>query len=330
MTTSQPYWPIFGHTWAIEQLDRSIANGRVGHAYMFSGPSAIGKTRLALAMAMRLNCQRSNKPCGECRACRKIEQQSHPDLLIIEADRVGGTLKIDQIREIQRSLSLRPYEAAYKIAIFRRFHEANAATQNALLKTLEEPAAQVILILTVEQPDQILPTIFSRCQVFNLRPLSLATVYDALQTMRHDKSDTDLELITQLSGGRLGWAVQAIVEPEALALRNEALELLMDILERKRLAERLSAAESLAKDKGHAVSLLEYWLTFWRDLMLIATGSQTRIINIDYEQQLQQLASFTEYGSAHHALEATREALQQLTRNANARLCLEVMLMRYP
>lgn len=330
MNTAQPSWPIWGHDWAVNQLDRSIANARVGHAYLFSGPSAIGKTTLALRMSQRLNCQRETKPCGECRACVKIMQRSHPDLLIVEAERVGGTLKIDQIRDLQRSLALAPYEAQYKIAILRRFHEANAATQNAILKTLEEPAPQVVIILTIEEPDRILPTIFSRCQVLNLRPLPLATVYDALQTMKHEKTDKEIELITQLSGGRIGWAVQAVVDSDALVERNEAIEFLLRLLNLKRRAARFKEAEGLAQDKNQLLLMLTYWLTFWRDLMLIATGSNTTIVNIDYQTQLENLAAFTEYGKAHHAVEATREALQQLGRNANTRLCLDVLLMRYP
>lgn len=195
-------FPVIGHDWAVAQLQRAFNNGRVRHAFLLQGPASIGKTTLARSMAMALNCTNEPKPCGECRACRLITSDGHPDIAIVEADQVGGTLKINQIRELQRTLALRPYEGRYRVAILRRFQEAQAAAQNAILKTLEEPARNVVLILTAEEPSAILPTIHSRCQIFNLRPLSIAHTIDALERswgLEHDKAS----ILAHLSGGEL-------------------------------------------------------------------------------------------------------------------------------
>lgn len=332
MATAHSFWPVWGHDWAIQQFERAFQHDRIHHAYLLSGPASIGKTTLARALAMRLNCTSEDKPCGQCRACSLIARQSHPDLSIVEADMVGGNLQIDRVRDLQRVLALRPYEAQYRVAILRRFQEANGATQNALLKTLEEPGPQVVLILTVEDIDRILPTILSRCQVMNLRPLAHEIVMEALETVpaTEDMSKRDIELIARLSGGRLGWALRVIADPAEIETRNMALEVLNRAIEGRKRVPRFEIANELARDKVLLREILSYWLTFWRDLMLIASGSEAPIINVDYAERLQQLAAFTEYGKAHHALQATRQAIKNLSQNANTRLLMEVLLLRYP
>ena len=329
--TSQP-WPIWGHEWAVQQLEKALQHDRLHHAYLLTGPASIGKTTLAKAFAMRINCLNANKPCGECRACKMTARNTYPDFTIVEAERVGGTLKIDNVRDLQRTLALRPYEAQYRVAILRRFHEANAATQNAILKTLEEPGPNVVMILTVENVDRILPTILSRCQVMNLRPLSLQLTQQALEYAPYAETaeNIDHDLLARLSGGRLGWALRVLQDPLELEDRNEALALLAEVLESRTRVARFAIAEKLAKDKVKLQHVLDYWLTLWRDLMLTATGSAAPIINIDYQERLQQWASFTTYGTAHHALEATRQAIKDLGKNANTRLLMEVLLLRYP
>ncbi len=286
---------------------------------------------MARALAMALNCLNPNPPCGQCRSCTLIMRNSHPDVTITEADHVGGVLKIDQIRDLQRSLSLRPYEARYKVAILRRFHEANAATQNALLKTLEEPAQNVVLILTAEQTDRLLPTILSRCQVMNLRPLPLEYTHDILRT-QHSSSDSEqLALIARLSGGRVGWALRTLDDQlTELGLRDGAISKLETILTTPTRVTRFRQAEELARDKSLLLTTLEYWLTYWRDLLHITSGSQAAIVNIDREENLYQLVQELDPFTVYSALQATRRTIKYLGQNANTRLSMEVLLLDYP
>lgn len=322
-------WPIIGHTWAVDQLRRALQFQRTRHAYLITGPASIGKTALAWALATALNCQGETPPCGQCRSCKLMASGGHPDVKIVESEHIGGTLKIEQVRELQRGLSLRPYEGHYKIAILRRFHEANAAAQNALLKTLEEPSSQVVIILTAETAEYpLLPTIVSRCQHLGLRPLALEETTNALR----DFWDVDAEqaaILAHLSGGRIGWAIRTLQDSSELDLRNEAVSALEQAIAGSRY-ERFQLAEELAKDKPRLLTILDIWQTYWRDVLLRATGSQAPILNIDRETVINKVAGSITSDMAQKALEATRQSEVYLGQNANTRLCIEVLLLDYP
>ena len=188
-------WNLIGHEWAVDMLKKHVANGTTRHAYLFAGPPGLGRRTLALRFAQALNCQtpvEAGIPCQECRDCWQIAAMQHADLTVIQADSEGGTLKVDQIREARRSLTLKPDQAAYRVALFLRFQEANDNAANALLKTLEEAPSYAVLILTADNAEQLLPTIVSRCEVLRLRPLSLAQVQSALESRGVESSRAKL------------------------------------------------------------------------------------------------------------------------------------------
>src|SRR6185369_3386264 len=124
--------------------------------------------------------------------CKQIEAMQHADLSIVQADAEGGTMKVDQIREARRLLAYKPYQSNYRVALFLRFHEANDSAANALLKTLEEAPSYAVLILTADNPEQLLPTIISRCEVLRLRPLKFEEVQRALETRGLDSGKAKL------------------------------------------------------------------------------------------------------------------------------------------
>lgn len=319
---------VIGHEWAAAQVERAFNHDRMRHAFLIQGPAAIGKTTFARSIAMRLNCTSDLKPCGHCRACRLIQQDGHPDVTIVEAASVGGTLKIDQIRDLQRKLAMRPYEGHYRVAILRRFQEAQAAAQNAILKTLEEPAGNVVLVLTAEEPSAILPTIQSRCQIFNLRPLSINQTIDALKTYWNLPESRAL-VLAHLSGGRLGWAVRSLEDEKELEFRQEAIALLEDCLKGNRVY-RFSQMDGLKLDKSRMLNMLDFWQSYWRDVLLLASGSQAPLTNIDREAPILTVAQQVGKARAQAALQATRQAILQLNANANNRLCMEVLMLNYP
>lgn len=321
-------WPVIGHDWAVDHLARALQHGRMRHAYLFAGPRQIGKTTLARAFAAALNCTGDAPPCGECRSCKLILKSAHPDLSIIEAEQDEGQIKIDQVRHLQQTLALRPYEARYRVAILRRFDAARPAAQDALLKTLEEPAPNAVLILTADSAERLLPTIISRCQPLNLRPLAIETVRDALEWNYNAQQDV-AKTLAQLSGGRIGWAINALQDSEILDQRATALDALESILVENRRA-RFDLADSLSKDKGDLHALLDTWQVYWRDVLIAASGSRAFLTNYNRREQVETLAHQIGVEGAESALKATRRTIEYLGRNVNVRLALEVLLLDYP
>jgi DNA polymerase III subunit delta' len=331
LTTDSHAWPIFGHDWAVDHLRKSLINGRVRHGYLIVGAESVGKETLAVAFAMALNCLHEEvaaRPCGECRSCRKILSGSHPDMLYSQQDANTGALKIEELRSVAGKLSLKPFEARYRIAIFRNFDKAQPRAQDALLKTLEEPPPYAVLILLTPSIEPILPTITSRSQVLHLRPAAAETVYDVLRT--HAQADDQTAwLLARLSGGRIGWALQALRNPDLLEQRTAALDLLEGTLGKNR-AGRFDLAEDLSKDKASLAPLLGLWQTYWRDLLLLTENSGIEPANADRMDTLRRLASRVSPEKALGALNATSTMLDHLTTNANVRLALEVMFLDYP
>jgi len=196
---------MLGHQWAVSLLREHIARNRLRHAYLFTGPQGVGRRTLALRLSQAVNCLQPpepGEPCGDCRACTLIGRMQHPDLAVVQAAQSGGTLKVDQIRELQGSLSLAPYEAQYRVALLLRFEEAHISAQNAFLKTLEEPPPRVILLVTAESPERLLPTVVSRCEVIRLRSLPVEEVCEGMQA-RWGLAADQARLLAHLSGGRL-------------------------------------------------------------------------------------------------------------------------------
>jgi DNA polymerase-3 subunit delta' len=249
-------------------------------------------------------------------------------VLYSELDPNTGALKIETVREVASRLALKPFEARYRVAIFRDFDHAQPRAQDALLKTLEEPPPHALLILLAQSTDVLLPTITSRSQVLPLRLVPAAQVAQALVDGWGAEPD-QAALLAQLSGGRIGWAVQALTDPTALDARAQALEMLEQCLGLNR-AGRFALAGDLSKDKLALVALLEVWQTWWRDLLLVREGSGLAPSNVDREATLQEWAQRLTADEVRRALRATRETLGWLAHNVNTRLALEVLLLDYP
>jgi DNA polymerase-3 subunit delta' len=333
MTLSEN-WGLLGHEWAVELLREHIAGGRMRHAYLFTGPQGAGRRTLALRFAQALNCANPpepGQPCGTCRACTHIAEMQHPDLHVIQAEKEGGTLKVDQVRELQSRLSLHPYEARYRIALLLRFEEArggNSAAMNALLKTLEEPNPQVILLLTAESAERLLPTIVSRCEVLRLRSVPLERLESGLQAGWGLDAE-NARLLAHVSGGRPGYALRLSQEPQLLEQRRGWLEDLELLLPASRV-ERFAWAEAAAKDKDTLRAVLIAWLSLWRDALLKSSGAAASISNLDCEAFVQRLARQIDLQGAHRAACAVEATLNRLDGNVNARLAAEVLMLDLP
>jgi len=323
-------WNMLGHEWAVEMLQQHAARGDVRHAYLFCGPTGLGRRTLALRLAQALNCTKpiaAGIPCGTCRDCKQIEAMQHPDMNVIQAETEGGTLKVDQVREVQHFLSLKPYQSKYRVALFLRFQEANDNAANALLKTLEEAPAHAILLLTADTPEQLLPTIVSRCEILRLRALPVSAIEADL--LAHGVDKERARLLAHISGGRPGYAHKLIDDITLLEKREERLDDVQTLLPAPRV-EKFSYAEKLAKDKDVMRQTILIWLSYWRDVMLRVAQAETPLINIDRNMEIEFLASRLDLSTARRVVGDLESALEKMDRNVNSRLLAEVLLLDWP
>jgi DNA polymerase-3 subunit delta' len=323
-------WGLLGHEWAVNLLKQHIAHDAVRHAYLFAGPPGVGRRTLAIRFTRALGCTNPPAPgesCGNCRTCQQIEAMQFPDLSVVQAESEGAVLKIDQVREVNHSLSLKPYQSKYRVALFLRFQEANQNAQNALLKTLEEAPAHAILILTADNAEQLLPTIVSRCEIMRLRALPIEAVEGHLQ--QNGASPEDARLLAHLSNGRPGFALRLMADPEGLKSRAERLDDLRDLMPATRV-KKFSYADKLARDKDAFRHVLMLWSSYFRDVMLTVAQAGSPLANIDRAEEIATLAKSLSLPQARRTVSSLERAVELLDKNINARLLAEVTLLDLP
>lgn len=274
---------IEGHEQPLRILQRAIANNTLAHAYLFSGQAGIGKKKTAFALAAAVNCQNAvpEGGCGECPSCRKIATLGHPDVRILAPD--GDEIKIDQVRQVQADLALKPFEGAKKVLIVDGVESMNAASSNAFLKTLEEPPGDALLILITAMPQSLLPTIRSRCQEILFHPLPRNTLARALMDKR-GLSEGDAWFIAALAQGSMGRGLEMDVEQEK-AERDEVAALWSG-LERMSPGEALAQAEAYGKDRERLERLLELGVEWLRDALVYSVTGEERLLVHGRAQEL--------------------------------------------
>ena len=324
---------MIGHEQARARLARAVAAGQVSHAYLFTGPESIGKTTLALSFAMLLLCEHPDLvagiPCGVCASCRKVEHGNHPDVTLVAPEEGKRQLGVDVVREsVVRLANLAPSAGQWRIFILPDVELMTANTVNALLKTLEEPPPGVVLLLTSGEPENLLPTLLSRCQVVPLQPLSPGEVAAALEA-GWNAAPAEALALAALANGRLGWAVRALEQPELREERARHLEQLVGLAAATRDA-RLKAAAGLATDGETARRVLELWTLWWRDVTLAACGAAYLTSTGSARREAERQGRALGCARADVFLRKLLEAQTALDANANPRLTLEVLLLDLP
>ncbi len=323
-------WNLVGHEWAVDMLKKHVIHGTTRHAYLFAGPPGLGRRTLALRFAQALNCQTPIEPgipCGECRDCRQIASMQHVDLTVTHADAEGGTMKVDQIREMRKTLTLKPYQSRFRVALFLRFQEANDSAANALLKTLEEAPSYAVLILTADNPEQLLPTIVSRCEVLRLRPLSIEEVQKALEDKGYETRQS--KWVAHISGGRFGYARNLLESDSLLEERDARLNDLHSLISASRV-QKFAYADKLSKDKDSMRQAILIWLSYWRDVMLRTAHAETPLVNVDRNMEIEDIAGRMDLFSARLVVSGLESTLEKMDRNVNTRLLAEVLLLDLP
>jgi DNA polymerase III subunit delta' len=328
-------WNIVGHEHAINTLRRALAAQRVRHAYLFSGPEHIGKTLLAQRFAQTLLCTGGadahvapQNPCNACLSCRKVMHGNHPDVHYISRPPDRQFILIEQVRALQGEAARKTLEGRRNIFIIQGMHEMNVQAANCLLKTLEEPEPDVVLLLTVPDAGLLLPTVLSRVQQVPMQLLTTTQIKIALE-QRWQVEPEEAALVGALAAGRMGWAVRAVEDEDMLAERQAQLETLIKLPAAGRV-QRFEVAQRLSADSDNVRGILELWLLWWRDMLLAANNCLDLIVNVDMRGLIQKQAA--KFGAAEsqrmvRAILGTMEALEQ---NVNARVALEVLMLDLP
>jgi DNA polymerase III subunit delta' len=328
-------WGIVGHERSIDVLRRTIAAQQVRHAYLLTGPPRIGKGLLAHRFAQTLLCTGNpdpaippTDPCNVCLACRKVMHGNHPDVHIVKKAPDKQFILIEQIRALQSDSARRTLEGRRNIFIIQNAHAMNPQAANCLLKTLEEPEPDVVLLLTVPDTGLLLPTILSRVQQIPMQLLTTSQIKTALE-QQWEVEAQEAELIAALAAGRMGWAVKAVEDDEMLDERKSQLELLAKLPSHSKV-QRFDLVQHLSTDSDKVDALLDLWLLWWRDLVLASNDCLDLTVNVDMRDLLKKQAA--KVGSAEaermiRAILATREAIEQ---NVSPRVALEVLMLDMP
>jgi DNA polymerase-3 subunit delta' len=330
---AETMWQLAGHSRATTLLQQSLRNGQLSHAYLFVGPVHVGKFTLAMNLAQAVNCESENRPCQECPSCRRIATSKHPDFRVIDLlPEKAKSISIDQIRNMQTETHLPPYEGKYKVFVIDGAHLLSHEAANSILKILEEPPPNILIILLTTTESALLPTIASRCQRVELRPLPLGLVRDVL-VKNHEITQDKADLLARLSGGCLGWAILALQDRSLLSDREQRLAdiaHLHDATTHDRLAYAANLATMFGKGRDKVTDALSEWLQWWRDLLLVKCDNARWIMNIDQEPVLSKQAGTLTAAGISAFMREIRATTVQLEQNANPRLALEVLMLKMP
>ena len=315
---------IRGNTPLVEQLRRSAASGRSSHAYLFLGGAGAGKRLIANTFAKALQCEGEKRPCDSCKSCHAFNHGNHPDVIYFQPLKNGKTYTIEDVREqLLETVDLKPFQYEKKIYIIEKADTLNIQSQNALLKTLEEPPAHAVFLLLAERAEAFLPTILSRVVVMKIRPLSAETIADYLMQAGHLAEES--HILSAYAQGRIGQAL-ALVEDEGFR------EMRHDILGKLEALPSMSEGDAylLAKDlEGYKndlrfLDIMELW---YRDLLTAKSlREEGYLIQRDKKDAIFRAAKEPAALLAKKAA-AVRTARMRLAQNANFRLTMEVMLM---
>lgn len=285
---------IIGNEAVVGALQTAIVRRRVANAYLLSGPTSMGKRRLALTCAQALLCQQfDGDPCGECHACRMVEgaiegDGFHPDLHLISPD--GKFIKVDQVRDgLIAATQMQPREGAWQVFVIDPAEAMHPSAANAFLKTLEEAPGSSVFFLVSVNPVSLPPTIRSRCQNYSFQPLPVEELARRLQEIRGMRRE-EAEMVASLSRGAPGLALAFNAEKHR-GERELALTFVRLALGLSSVEETFKLGALLQKESELFPGRLELVLTMLRDVTLLSSaGATAEIVNIDIRDELIELA----------------------------------------
>lgn len=305
---------IKGQVSPIGIIKEYIKQPSASRSYLFSGPDGTGKRLLAKTLSKALNCQAQTiDSCDRCPSCLKIEQNQHPDVHLID-DRDSNSIKIEDIRTLQKNINLRPYEGRKKVFIIDNAHNLTSEAANALLKILEEPPKDSLLILVSSKITLLFKTIVSRCQILKFYPME-RIVLEALLKNDYGLDDSLAHFLSFFSEGRLGFALK-LKDTDIFKEKNRIID--------EFCIKKKSGLNNFAViDKQEFRDILNILAAWFRDIYLLKSGLPCRqLINLDRKQDLVRAVELYSFLRLDEALNCLSDSLLRLRQNINVKLLL--------
>jgi len=335
-------WPVIGHENIKKILQKGLDARNVGHAYLFWGPGKVGKTYLAKLFAQSLICDNFKKkdlpadavlPCGKCDSCKQFEHGIYPDVNILEREQKEKTeelkanISVDQVRELIDKINKRAFQNSFKVAIIPEAETLGIEASNSLLKTLEEPTVQTVIILIAKNKDLILPTVQSRCQIMKFSPIKRDDIFDFLLAKNANREEA-LEYAS-LAQGRPTVAIKMLNDGDARQKYFEELNTWLDVLPQN-IAERFKFADKYFKtepDRDTIIDSFQQLSVIFRDLLLIKKYQTDLVAHVREKKKLETLAQkFSEQELCRSLIEIEK-AKKLIRQNVTPKLVLEGLLV---
>ena len=332
---------IHGQAAAITTLRNALLRHRLAHAYLFIGPAGVGKKQSALALTRAALCTlRPGEGCETCTNCVLVKAQTHPDVRIVAPEAGKQSVTIEQIRDLQRLLGLRPVQGRKKVAIIEEAHLLTPAAQSALLKIVEEPPGDALLMLLTLNSATLSRPLLSRCQQVRFAALSPAMV-EMLLTQRHGKDNETARALALYSRGSMGRALvldpqlfieeRRYVEEELQKLNNSSftdLSRFAEWLVANRVKKSTKNSEA-AEEHAAGGDRLEIVLSWYEEVLRYAVlGAEEVVRHQNCLLAISQFAMRLGIEGALQQLAIVYDTLQALGRNANRQLAVENMLLQ--
>ena len=321
------YSKILGHENIISQLQNAIKFDKVSHAYIFNGEDGSGKNMLANAFAEALLCEKGDvQGCGICHFCRQTASGNNPDLIRINHEK-PASIGVEDVREqLVEDVMIKPYNGRYKVYIIDEAEKLTVQAQNAILKTVEEPPKYSVIIFLTNNAEVFLPTILSRCIVYNLRPLRESTIMEYLIS-QYKIPEYEAKICASYSQGRLGKAIRLATSEDFSEIKNEALKLVKNIYSYD-IGDLMDAIKKITEYKisiTEYIDLLEMW---YRDVLLFkVTKDPNNLIFADEINAIRKQASKSSYEGLENIQHGLEAAKARLKANVNFELAIELMLL---
>ncbi len=328
MEQLESFKDVVGHKDVIEYIQKAVTSDQVSHAYIINGERGSGKKMLANLFAMTLLCEKGGPdPCGHCHSCQQAATGNHPDIIRVTHEK-PNSISVDDIREqVTQTVDIRPYEGPYKVYIIPQADEMTPQAQNALLKTLEDPPAYVVLMLLTENADQLLPTITSRCVILKLRNIKDSLIKKYL-VEQMGVPDSKADMCTAFAQGNMGRAITLANSEHFNEIREEAIQLLKYVDEMT-LDEIIQAVTRCTSyNKMEITDYLDILMIWFRDVLYYkATRDISKVVFKDQIQAIEKRAEKSSYEGIQLILDSLEKAKARLRANVNFELVMELLFL---